>query len=72
MLGNLAFIHSRSLLSSETLEQNTGVLVDLEVVHGAGVGRGGLSPTLGGANIAKGREGVTAEGLHDCKCGGER
>lgn len=63
----------RSLLSGETLEQNTGVLVDLEVVHGAVVGRGGLSPTLGGADIAKGREGVTAEGLHSCECArGER
>ena len=59
---------SRSLLSSESLVQNTGVLVDLKVVHSAGVGRGGLSPTLGGANIAKGRDCVTAEGLHDCKC----
>lgn len=67
------FSHLRSLLSGETLEQNTGVLVDLEVVHGAVVGRGGLSPTLGGADIAKGREGVTAEGLHSCECArGER
>jgi hypothetical protein len=32
----------RSLLSSEALEQNAGVLVDLEVVQGLAVGRGGL------------------------------
>jgi len=63
-------LHSRSLLSSETLEQNTGVLVDLKVVHGAVVGRGGLSPTLS-ANTAKGRECVTTEGLHDCNCAKE-
>lgn len=60
-------LHLRSLLSSETLEQNAGVLVDLKVVQGLAVGRGGLSPTLGGTDIAKGREGVTAEGLHCCK-----
>lgn len=60
-------LNLRSLLSSETLEENAGVLVDLEVVQGLAVGRGGLSPTLGGADIAKGREGVTAEGLHCCK-----
>lgn len=60
-------LHLRSLLSSETLEENAGVLVDLKVVQGLAVGRGGLSPTLGGTDIAKGREGVTAEGLHCCK-----
>lgn len=59
--------HSRSLLSSEALEQNTCVLVDLKVVQGLAIGRGGLSPTLGGTDISKGREGVTAEGLHFCK-----
>lgn len=58
--------YSRSLLSSETLEQNTGVLVDLQVVQGLAVGRGGLSPTLSGSDIADGREGVTANGLHCC------
>ena len=59
--------HLRSLFSSEALEQNTGVLVDLKVVQGLAVGRGGLSPTLGGTDISKCREGVTAEGLHFCK-----
>jgi hypothetical protein len=33
----------RSLLASEALIQNTGVLVDLEVVDGRGVGRRGVS-----------------------------
>lgn len=32
----------RSLLASETLKQNAGVLVDLEVVHGRTIGRRGI------------------------------
>lgn len=61
--------YSRSLLSSEALEENLGVLVNLQVVHSVGVGRGGLkvAPALLTSNIANGRKGVTAEGLHDGK-----
>lgn len=33
----------RSLLASEALIQNTGVLVDLEVIDGRSVGRRGVS-----------------------------
>lgn len=71
--------YSRSLLSGEALEENLGVLVDPQVVHSVGIGRGGLkvSPALLTSDIADGRKGVTAEGLHDCKKviergGGER
>ena len=61
--------HSRSLLSSEALEQNLGILVDPQVVHGLGVGRGGLKvgPALLASDISDGRKGVTAEGLHGCE-----
>jgi hypothetical protein len=62
--GNLQNLHSRSLLSGETLEQDASVLVDAKVVHGGLVGRGGLSPALGGTELAEGRDSVTAEGLH--------
>jgi hypothetical protein len=71
--------YSRSLLSGEALEENLGVLVNLQVVHSVGVGRGGLkvAPALLTSDIANGRKGVTAEGLHDGKKvieggGGER
>ena len=61
--------YSRSLLASEALEKHPGVLVDLQVVHGVGISRGGLKvgPSLLAGNIADGREGGTAKGLHDCK-----
>lgn len=60
--------HSRSLLAGEALEEHPGVLVDPQVVHGLGIGRGGLSigPALA-SNVTDGRKGVTAEGLHDWK-----
>jgi hypothetical protein len=57
-------LHSRSLLSGETLEQDAGVLVDAKVVHSGLVGRGGLSPALGSTELAESRDSVTAEGLH--------
>ena len=65
---------SRSLLSSETLEENSGVLVDLQVVHGAGIGRAGVGirPALLASDAASSRDGVTAEGLHDCNVMEER
>ena len=61
--------YSRSLLAGEALEKHPGVLVDLQVVHGVGIRRGGLKvgTALLASNIADGREGGTAEGLHDCK-----
>lgn len=61
--------YSRSLLASEALEKHSGVLVNLQVVHRVGIRRGGLKvgPALPASNIADGREGGTAEGLHDCK-----
>ena len=58
----------RSLLSSETLEDNLGIRVYAKVLDGLSVGRAGrgcVSPALRGSSIAKGRSGVTAEGLHD-------
>ena len=59
----------RSLLSSETLEDNLGVSVNAKVVHSLSVsraGRGRVCPALRGSSIAKGSDGVTADGLHGC------
>lgn len=66
--------YSRSLLSGETLEEDSGVLVDLQVVHGAGIGRAGVGirPALLASDAASSRDGVTAEGLHDCNVMEER
>lgn len=60
----------RSLLSSETLVDDLGVLVYAEVGDGLRVGRGdalGVTATLHGSGVAEGGEGGTSEGLH---CGG--
>ena len=64
-------LNVRSLLSSETLEQNPGILVDSQVVHGAGIGSGSLA-TLLASDISKGRESVASESLHDCGIKGFR
>lgn len=59
--------HVRSLLSGEALEENLGVRIDAKVLDGLGVRRGtlGVTSSLHGSSIPDGREGVTAEGLHD-------
>lgn len=58
-------MHVRSLLSGKALEDNLSVRIDAEVLDGVGVGTLAIASTLHGGSIAKSREGVTAEGLHD-------
>ena len=61
--------HIRSLLSSETLEDNLSIGIYPQVLDGLRVDRAGrgISPSLHGSDILEGRESITAEGLHCCK-----
>lgn len=59
----------RSLLSSEALEDNLGVVVYPEVLDCFRVDwvTSGVAPSLHGSGILEGRESATAESLHDCE-----
>lgn len=64
----------RSLLSSKSLEDHLGIGIDAKVLDRLRVGGGTLSitTTLRGSGIAKGRNGVTTEGLHGEKEGNRK
>lgn len=56
-------LHSRSLLSSEALEQHLGVAVDAQVLDGLGILRG-AGRILPGRRLGERRAQRVAEGLH--------
>lgn len=61
--------HIRPLFSSETLENDLGILVYAKVLNSFSVGRGSVkvSSSLHGSDILEGRERATSESLHGCK-----
>lgn len=63
----------RSLLSSETLEDDLGLAVNAQVLDGLGIGRAGRAVATAGSVAQRRRaRGGSGNGLHGCERGGKK